>query len=138
MEIIGQNGNDGDHYNELDLNKDGKIDSNELFQAKQELKQLQNSIVGVTKSSNKVDKALKNDNRIKVYCRFKLEREISQNIKINDPNTVALNHGTISEFMSFETVFGPESNQSFVYSQSCKPLVENLFQGFNGTILAYG
>ena len=63
MEIIGQNGNDGDHYNELDLNKDGKIDSNELFQAKQELKQLQNSIVGVTKSSNKVDKALK---RIKI------------------------------------------------------------------------
>ena len=45
MEIIGQNGNDGDHYNELDLNKDGKIDSNELFQAKQELKQLQNSIL---------------------------------------------------------------------------------------------
>ena len=63
MEIIGQNGNDGDHYNDLDLNKDGKIDSNELFQAKQELKQLQNSIVGVTKSSNKVDKALK---RIKI------------------------------------------------------------------------
>ena len=70
MEIIGQNGNDGDHYNELDLNKDGKIDSNELFQAKQELKQLKNSIIGITKSSNKVDKALK---RIKV-----LEAEISK------------------------------------------------------------
>ena len=68
MEIIGQNGNDGDHYNELDLNKDGKIDGNELFQAKQELKQLKNSIIGITKSSNKVDKALK---RIKV-----LEAEI--------------------------------------------------------------
>ena len=70
MEIIGQNGNDGDHYNELDLNKDGKIDSNELFQAKQELKQLKNSIIGITKSSNKVDKALK---RIKV-----LEAEITK------------------------------------------------------------
>ncbi len=63
MEIIGQNGNDGEHYSELDLNKDGKVDSNELFKAKQELKQLKNSIVGVTRSSNKVDKALK---RIKV------------------------------------------------------------------------
>ena len=63
MEIIGQNGNDGNHYNELDLNKDGKIDSNELFQAKQEIKQLKNSIIGITKSSNRVDKALK---RIKV------------------------------------------------------------------------
>jgi len=30
MEIIGQNGNDGDHYNELDLNKDGKVDSEDL------------------------------------------------------------------------------------------------------------
>ena len=30
MDIIGQNGNDGDHYDELDLNKDGKVDSEEL------------------------------------------------------------------------------------------------------------
>ena len=30
MEIIGQNGNDGDHYDELDLNKDGKVDSEDL------------------------------------------------------------------------------------------------------------
>ena len=28
--IIGQNGNDGDHYDELDLNKDGKVDSEDL------------------------------------------------------------------------------------------------------------
>ena len=30
MNIIGQNGNDGDHYDELDLNKDGKVDSEDL------------------------------------------------------------------------------------------------------------
>ena len=70
MEIIGQNGNDGDHYSELDLNKDGKVDGNELLKAKQELKYLKNSIIGVTKSSNRVDKALK---RIKV-----LEAEIAR------------------------------------------------------------
>ena len=70
MEIIGQNGNDGEHYSELDLNKDGKIDSNELLKAKQELKHLKNSIIGVTRSSNRVDKALK---RIKL-----LEAEISR------------------------------------------------------------
>jgi hypothetical protein len=70
MEIIGQNGNDGEHYSELDLNKDGKIDSNELLKAKQELKYLKNSIIGVTRSSNRVDKALK---RIKL-----LEAEISR------------------------------------------------------------
>ena len=70
MKIIGQNGNNGEHYSELDSNKDGKVDSNELLKAKQELKQLKNSIIGITKSSNKVDKALK---RIKV-----LEAEISK------------------------------------------------------------
>ena len=30
MNIIGQNGNDGDHYDELDINKDGKVDSEDL------------------------------------------------------------------------------------------------------------
>ncbi len=59
MDIIGQNGNDGEHYSELDLNKDGKIDQSELKIAKDKLQYLQNSISGVTKSSNRVDKALK-------------------------------------------------------------------------------
>jgi hypothetical protein len=59
MEIIGQNGNDGEHYSELDLNKDGKIDQSELKIAKDRIQYLQNSINGVTKSSNRVDKALK-------------------------------------------------------------------------------
>ena len=65
MEIIGQNGNDGDHYNELDLNKDGKIDQSELKIAKDRLNFLQRSIAGVTKSSNRVDKALKEIKKLK-------------------------------------------------------------------------
>ena len=59
MNVIGQNGNDGEHYSELDLNKDGKIDQSELKIAKDKLQYLQNSIMGVTKSSNRVDKTLK-------------------------------------------------------------------------------
>ena len=65
MNIIGQNGNDGEHYdneenfNELDFNKDGKVDKSELQTAKDRLEFLQNSIKGVTKSSNRVDKSLK-------------------------------------------------------------------------------
>jgi len=65
MEIIGQNGNDGNHYNELDLNKDGKIDQSELKIAKDRLNFLQKSIGGVTKSSNRVDKALKEIKKLK-------------------------------------------------------------------------
>ena len=65
MNIIGQNGNEGEHYdnevipNELDLNKDGIVDSSELESAKKRLADLEASIGGVTKSSNRVDKALK-------------------------------------------------------------------------------
>ena len=66
MDIIGQNGNDGEHYDtveeefkDFDINKDGKIDQSELDLAKNRLKELQDSIKGVTKSSNRVDKALK-------------------------------------------------------------------------------
>ena len=70
MNIIGQNGNDGEHYddenfNELDLNRDGKIDKSELQAAKDRIEFLQNSIKGVTKSSNRVDKSLKEIKKLK-------------------------------------------------------------------------
>ncbi len=72
MEIIGQNGNDGEHYSELDLNKDGKVSTTEILKAKQEINYLEKSIIGVTKSSNRVDKALK---RIKNLKKFIVEAE---------------------------------------------------------------
>ena len=44
MDIIGQNGNDGDHYkkeyNILDTNKDGVIDQSEIQNAKNKINQL--------------------------------------------------------------------------------------------------
>ena len=71
MNIIGQNGNEGEHYdneitsNELDLNKDGIVDNSELESAKKRLADLEASIRGVTKSSNRVDKALKEIKKLK-------------------------------------------------------------------------
>ena len=41
MEIIGQNGNDGKHYSELDLNEDGIIDETEIKKAKDTIKELE-------------------------------------------------------------------------------------------------
>ena len=44
MDIIGQNGNDGEHYDELDINKDGNVDSVDKEIARRrinEIKQLQ-------------------------------------------------------------------------------------------------
>ena len=40
MEIVGQNGNTGEHYKELDINKDGVLDQNEILIAKTELNHL--------------------------------------------------------------------------------------------------
>jgi len=54
MDIIGQNGNDGEHYeeilkyadkyDELDLNKDGIVDNSEIESAKQKIKELESRI----------------------------------------------------------------------------------------------
>lgn len=39
---------------------------------------------------------------------------------------------------SFNNVFMPESNQIEIYNSSVKPIIDNLFEGYNVTILAYG
>ena len=53
MEIIGQNGNDGEHYSEFDLNKDGVIDDNEKKHLIQKIKKINNKMGGDLKSSPK-------------------------------------------------------------------------------------
>jgi len=47
MDVIGQNGNDGEHYSELDLNKDGIIDNEETKLA---IKQIKDKVGGNLKS----------------------------------------------------------------------------------------
>jgi kinesin family member 4 len=39
---------------------------------------------------------------------------------------------------SYNNVFMPEETQETVYNHSVKPFIENLFEGYNVTILAYG
>mmetsp|Transcript_19 Transcript_19/g.32 ORF Transcript_19/g.32 Transcript_19/m.32 type:complete len:797 (-) Transcript_19:150-2540(-) len=39
---------------------------------------------------------------------------------------------------TFDTVFAPESSQEDVFDRIGRPLVENVFLGYNGTIFAYG
>ena len=46
MEIIGQNGNDGDHYSKHDLNKDGVIDDNEKKVIIKQIKDIKNKVGG--------------------------------------------------------------------------------------------
>ena len=42
MEIIGQNGNDGEHYDKLDVNKDGVVDKVDKEIAKRRLQEIKN------------------------------------------------------------------------------------------------
>ena len=81
MEIIGQNGNDGDHYekeyNILDTNKDGIIDQNEIQNAKNRINQLKSNLTKnfsgwrKKKIQNEIDKLQsqlsKNDDQTKTY-----------------------------------------------------------------------
>ena len=46
MEIIGQNGNEGEHYSEYDLNKDGILNQEEISNIKKKIKQIKNESGG--------------------------------------------------------------------------------------------
>ena len=81
MDIIGQNGNDGDHYkkeyNILDTNKDGVIDQSEIQNAKNKIDQLKSSLKKnfsgwrKRKIQNEIDKLQsqlpKDDDQTKTY-----------------------------------------------------------------------
>ncbi len=65
MNVIGQNGNDGEHYSELDFNKDGKIDQSELKIAKDKLQFLQKLIKEGVNNSYKKNKVIKEIKKLK-------------------------------------------------------------------------
>lgn len=75
------------------------------------------------------------DNRACVVQEY-LGSEISENARqidmVENPHLVA-HHS-----FAFDTVFGADSSQEQVYSYTGKPLVLNVLEGYNATILAYG
>jgi hypothetical protein len=58
MEVIGQNGNDGEHYSKHDLNKDGIVDENEIKIAKARIKEIKNKKGGDLQINGKLDKEI--------------------------------------------------------------------------------
>ena len=50
MEIIGQNGNSGEHYNEFDLNQDGKVDEKEKKALVDKITNMKNKVGGNLRS----------------------------------------------------------------------------------------
>nr|CDS17657.1 kinesin family A [Echinococcus granulosus] len=68
----------------------------------------------------------------------------SENVKVNEETaTVSLKHPTRREdeppkSFVFDYTFGFESKQLDIYNKVARPVVEQIFGGYNGTILAYG
>jgi kinesin family member 5 len=83
---------------------------------------------------------------IKVVCRIRpenaIEREGNYNrvvqftetdirIEVNDEG------GGIHNF-AFDRIFGPQVHQRDVFKTVGAPIIDGIFQGFNGTVFAYG
>lgn len=86
--------------------------------------------------------------RVVVRCRPLNENEVSSRYKsivVIKPveGSVTLTNPAASEYdppktFTFDTVFGPESTQLDVYNLAARPIIDNVLEGYNGTIFAYG
>jgi len=95
-------------------------------------------------SANTTSKENRSQNiQVAVRCRPMAPYEIKQNsmksIEV-DPKTKGINYidkGNNRTF-AFDKVFGPKSKQTDVYKQMVEPVVDEVLQGYNCTIFAYG
>ena len=76
MNVIGQNGNDGEHYSEYDLNKDGVIDDDEKKILKEQIIKIKNKVGGNLQSH---PEKLKEVQRLEKTLNFKsLEDDLTK------------------------------------------------------------
>eukprot|EP00095_Tigriopus_kingsejongensis_P001128 snap_masked-scaffold1099_size62903-processed-gene-0.6 protein:Tk01128 transcript:snap_masked-scaffold1099_size62903-processed-gene-0.6-mRNA-1 annotation:"kinesin-like protein kif3a isoform x2" len=52
--------------------------------------------------------------------------------------STSLTRESPAKVFAFDNVFGPDSTQMDVYNRVARPIVENVIEGYNGTIFAYG
>ncbi|XP_046644917.1 kinesin-like protein KIF3A [Daphnia pulicaria] len=56
----------------------------------------------------------------------------------NGANGTGQSYNDVDRSFVFDSVFGQESSQMEVYNHAARPLVQNVLEGYNGTIFAYG
>lgn len=93
--------------------------------------------------------------RVAVRCRRRSEKEIEEN-----SNSIVITEGPKSQSITIETaattsvmgvvtlpptrtypfdvVFGPEADQATIYQEVVSPMLEEVIQGYNCTLFAYG
>jgi kinesin family protein 5 len=81
---------------------------------------------------------------IKVIARFRPPTEYEANHGhqvaefYSDGQAVSINARDFSNTFTFDKVFPPEASQLDVYEFLIKSTIDDLFKGYNGTVLAYG
>lgn len=82
------------------------------------------------------------ENRIKVGVRV---RPMSRNevdsganaaLKVDNENVVSIHAPGRRNTFEFDWSFDEKSSQASVYHAMCKPMIENIFEGFNATFFA--
>ena len=98
-------------------------------------------------STQVAPKELETKGNIKVFCRFRprskheessnptLSLDFLSNSSVSVKNQYDENLPLI---FSFDKIFLPEATQEEVYEQAAQPIIDSVFQGFNGTLMAYG
>ncbi|ORY85468.1 P-loop containing nucleoside triphosphate hydrolase protein [Protomyces lactucae-debilis] len=84
-------------------------------------------------------------NNIKVVCRFRPVNKVETAngftqpiVSFEDTDTVKLESNDLKDSFTFDRVFGMESRQHEVFDYSIKSTVEDVLNGYNGTVFAYG
>ncbi|KAF2070630.1 hypothetical protein CYY_008054 [Polysphondylium violaceum] len=81
---------------------------------------------------------------IRVVCRFRPQNknELAQGgcsvITVNDNQTVNINGAESNHTFTFDSVYTDKWSQKQVYDDAAKPVIEDIMQGYNGTIFVYG
>eukprot|EP01087_Luapelamoeba_hula_P008087 TRINITY_DN2008_c0_g1_i2.p1 TRINITY_DN2008_c0_g1~~TRINITY_DN2008_c0_g1_i2.p1 ORF type:complete len:485 (-),score=96.29 TRINITY_DN2008_c0_g1_i2:112-1566(-) len=80
---------------------------------------------------------------IKVVCRFRPSNSkekakgATEVVHFDDPQTLRIVGATNHKF-DFDRVFTPAESQKEVFDYAAKPVVDDIFKGYNGTIFVYG
>jgi len=85
------------------------------------------------------------DKNVKVFCRFRpinaqeQENGAQQMIRIDRGKTVYVqSENKVESNYAFDYIFPDNSTQEEIYKMVGKPLVEEVFKGYNATVFAYG
>eukprot|EP01133_Synstelium_polycarpum_P020248 gene20248-24277_t len=85
------------------------------------------------------------DETVRVVCRFRPRTEAEAAIEptegritVEENRTVHIEHGATTQAFRFSNVFQPTASQSEVYTHTAQSLIDDVINGYNAAIIAYG